>query len=89
MGVVVDLFKMRIKVSFGSLRASKSSLLLFTVYFLGMLPAAIGLSMGTIELLQGGVDLSVYVDTLAAVLSGFIAPALASTYTGFKVFEYE
>ena len=89
MGTVIDLFKMKIKVLFGSLRASKSSLLLFLVYFLGMLPATIGLSMGLIELLRKGVDLSAYVDTLAAIISGFMALALISTYTGFKVFEYE
>jgi len=90
MGLVIDLFKMKIKVLFGSLRASKTSLLLFLVYFLGMLPAAIGLSMSAVELLQRGVEfLSAYVDTLAAIISGFMALALISTYTGFKVFEYE
>jgi len=88
MGIVIDLFKMKIKVFFGSLRASKGSLLLFLVYFLGMLPATIGLSI-SIELLRGGMDLSAYVDTLAAIISGFVALALIFTYTGFKVFEYE
>ncbi len=89
MGIVIDLFKMKTKVLFGSLRASKTSLLLFLIYFLGMVPGTIGLSMSTVELLQSGVDLLAYVDTLAAIISGFMALALVSTYTGFKVFEYE
>jgi len=89
MGVVLDLYRLKLKVFYGSLRASRSSLFLFIVFSVGMLPTAFGLFAGVSLFLEGGVSLIAFTDTVAAFVSGFTALFLVSTYRGFKVFEYE
>lgn len=77
------------KVFFGSLKASKVSLILLIFYSLSMLPAVIGLLLSSISFIKETTDLMLYTNTLSALLSGLLALALMSTYRGTTAFEYE
>jgi len=89
MGIIFDLYKLKLKLFFGSLRASKGSIILLLIYTLSMLPGTIGMSMAIVDLIKKGADLTGYLDLLSTIISGFLALILLSTLRGFTAFEYE
>lgn len=89
MGILFDLYKLKVKIFLGAIRASKASMLLLAIYIIGIAPSSIGMSMIIVDAVKGGIDLLVYLDALAALISGIFAMILLSTLRGFVVFEYE
>ena len=89
MGLFLDLYKLKIKIFLGAIRSSKVSMFLVALYMLGIMPGSIGMSMVVVNLVKEGIDLSVHLDSLSALISGIIALILISTFRGFVVFEYE
>ncbi|MCW4020193.1 MAG: hypothetical protein NWF14_03060 [Candidatus Bathyarchaeota archaeon] len=89
MGRFVDLYKLKIKIFVGALKSSKINMILVALAFLGPTPGSIGMAMTVVNLVKGGIDLTVYVPVLSAIISGLLAMVLASTFRGFVVFEYE
>jgi len=89
MGLLLDLCKLKLKVFFGSLKASKVSIILFLSYSLCMIPAVSGILILSINLIKETIDLTLYTNTLSAILSAFLALNLISTYRGTTAFEYE
>lgn len=89
MGILFDLYKLKVKLFLGALRISKSSIVLLAVYALGMIPQTISMSMVVVDSVKKGIDLTVYLDALSAIISGFLVLVLLSTFKGFTAFEYE
>jgi hypothetical protein len=89
MGLLFDLYRIKMKLFFGAFRASKLSLLLLLVYILGFLPGTIGLSNLLIASIREGTDLTVYLNPLSTVISALLALTLLSTLRGYVSFEYE
>ena len=89
MGLFLNLYKLKIKIFLGAIRASKLSVLLVALYFVGVLPGSIGMSIAIINVVREGIDLTVHLDSLSTVISGVIAMILISSLRGYTVFEYE
>ena len=89
MGLILDLYKLKLKVFFGSLKASKVSIILLLSYTLSMIPAVFGILVSSINLIKETTDLTLYTNTLSSILSAFLALDLVSTYRGTTAFEYE
>ncbi len=89
MSVARDLYAFKVKVFLGALRSSRASMILVAVYVLGMLPSGIGMSLSVVNVVKGGVDITAYVNQLAALLSSVIALLLLSAYRGYVAYEYE
>jgi len=89
MGLIFELYKLKVKLFFGAIRASKGGIILLLVYSFSMLPGAVGMSMSVIEALRKNVNLSMYINMLSAILSAFTVLVLLSVYRGFIAYEYE
>jgi hypothetical protein len=89
MGLCLDLYKLKIKVFLGAVRASRASIFLVALYFVGILPGSIGMSIAVSNLVREGIDLTVHLDYLSTVTSGVVALSLISALRGYVVFEYE
>ncbi|MCK4952673.1 hypothetical protein KAS14_02685 [Candidatus Bathyarchaeota archaeon] len=89
MGLIFDVYKLKLKVFFGSLKASKLSVILLLSYSLAMIPAIVGILILSIDLIKESTDLMFYTNTLSAILSTFLALNLILTYRGTTAFEYE
>jgi len=89
MSVVRDLYMFKVKVFLGALKSSRASLLLIAVYVLGMLPSGIGVSLSVINVVKGGVDITAFLNPIAALLSSVVALLLLSAYRGYVAYEYE
>ncbi len=88
--IILDIYKLKIKVFFGSFRASKTSLALLALYALGTLPSVFGFSsMITNAVKQENANVDLYVENLAAVVSGIISVILLLSLRGYTAFEYE
>jgi len=59
------------------------------VYVLGMLPATVGMSMLIVDSVRSGVDLTIHLDVLAALISAFLALDMFVAFRGFTAFDYE
>lgn len=88
-GFILELYKLKLKVFFGSLRASKISLLLFILYSLSMVPTIFGFLFSSISFIKETGNLMFYTNTLSAILSGLLALNFVTTYRGITAFEYE
>lgn len=87
---VLSIYKFKVKTFFGAFRASKASVVLLLVYIIGFLPGISGFSITIADAIkQGGVDLEVCVETLAALLSVLMVFALILALRGYTVFEHE
>ena len=73
MGLILDLYKLKLKVFFGSLKASKISVILLLSYSLCMIPAIFGILTLTLNLIKEATDLTLYSNTLSTILSAFLA----------------
>jgi uncharacterized membrane protein len=82
-------YKLKVKVFFGSLKASKVSLFLLLFYSLSMVPGIVGIVISSVTFVKETADLLLYTNTLSAVISGLLALNLVSTYRGITAFEYE
>ncbi|MEM3693072.1 MAG: hypothetical protein QXI39_03520 [Candidatus Bathyarchaeia archaeon] len=89
MGLLLDLYRIKVKLFLGAFRASKLSLLLLFLYALGFLPGTIGMSTLLAASIKEGMDLMVYVNPLSTVISALLALILLSTFRGYVCFEYE
>ncbi len=89
MGVLLDLYKLKVKLYIGAFRASRSSMILLAVYTLSLLPTTFGMSYVVIEAVNSGVSLAFYTSIFAVIISGFISLLLVSSLRGFTAFEFE
>lgn len=89
MSVLFDLYKLKVKLFLGAFRVSKTSMVILAVYALGMIPGTIGVSTAVVKLVNEGADLTVHLEALSAIISGFLAFILLSTFRGITAFEYE
>lgn len=88
--IIFDIYKLKVKVFFGSFRSSKTSLALLALYALGFLPSVFGFSsMITSAVKQENANIDLYVENLALVISGFISVILLLALRGCTAFEYE
>jgi hypothetical protein len=88
--VILDIYKLKIKIFFGSFRASKTSLALLALYALGLLPSIFGFSfMITSAVKQENANIDMHIENLAAIISGFISLILLLALRGCTAFEYE
>jgi succinate dehydrogenase hydrophobic anchor subunit len=88
--IILDIYRLKIKIFFGSFRASKISLALLALYALGLLPSVFGFSlMITSAVNQENANIDMYIENLAAIVSGFISIILLLTLRGYTAFEYE
>jgi hypothetical protein len=88
--IVLSLYKFKVKTFFGAFRTSKASVALLLVYIIGFLPGVFSFSITIADTIkQGGVDLEVYFETLATLLSVLIVFALILSLRGYTVFEHE
>lgn len=88
--IILDIYKLKIKVFFGSFRASKASLALLALYALGFLPSVFGFSvMITNAVKQENVNIDLYIENMAAVISGLLSVIFLLSLRGYTAFEYE
>ncbi len=89
MGVARDLLAFKLKVLMGAVKSSRASMALIAIYVLGMLPSGVGMSISVVNLVKSGIDVTTYVNQLAALLSSVTALLLLSAYKGYVSYEYE
>lgn len=93
LGMILDLYTLKIKVFFGAVRASKANIILLAVYIFSFLPGTIGLSFAITNavssLRQDGANIELFINILSAVVSMVIAVAILLSLRGVTVFEYE
>lgn len=90
LNLVLNLYKLKVKVFFGAFRASKASIALLFIYILGFFPSMVSLSSAITDALrQSGSNVGVYVDFLAAAISAAMAAAILLSLRGVTAFEYE
>jgi hypothetical protein len=89
MSVARDLYAFKVKVFMGAIRSSRASMILIAIYVLGMLPSGIGMSLSVVNVVKSGIDVTAYVNQLAALLSSVTALLLLSAYRGYVAYEYE
>ncbi len=88
--IILDVYKFKVKAFFGALRISKASLALLLVYTFGFIPSVLGFSMSiTNAVRQGSVNVELYVELLAAVVSVLMLFIILLALRGYIVFEYE
>jgi hypothetical protein len=89
MGIIRDLYMLKVKVFLGAIKSSRASLLLIAVYVLGFLPSGIGMSFVVVNVVKSGVDITIYLNFLAAIFSGVFILSLFIAFRGNVAFEYE
>ncbi|MBS7627539.1 hypothetical protein KEJ36_01775, partial [Candidatus Bathyarchaeota archaeon] len=89
MGLLLDLYRIKMKIFLGAFRASKLSLLLLFLYAIGFIPGTIGMSTLLAASIKEGMDLMVYVGPLSTIISTLLALIILSTFRGYVSFEYE
>jgi len=88
-GVVLNIYKFKVKAFFGAFRASKASIVLLLAYVIGFLPSVFGFSVMITNAVRQGVYSEIYTEIIAAAASGLMALAILLALRGYTVFEYE
>jgi hypothetical protein len=89
MGVIRDLYWLKVKVFLGAIKSSRASVLLIAVYTLGLLPTVIGTSFTVVNVVKSGVDITTYLNLLASIFSGVFILMLLTAFRGYIAYEYE
>jgi len=89
MSRLLDVYFAKVKILLGTFRASKISLILIFIYLFGVVSGCFGMGMVIVEAIRKGMNLSIYVDELSALISLALAITIIAAFRGFTVFDYE
>ncbi len=89
MGLILDIYLAKVKIALGTFRVSRISLLFIFIYLFGVLFGSSVMGMAVVEALREGVNFSVYVNELSALISLALAISIIASFRGFIVFDYE
>lgn len=89
-GIILSLYRFKVKAFLGVLRASKASIALLLVYSLGLLPSIFGFSLIISNAVKAGeASIGLYIEVLASATSLFMLFAILSALRGYVAFEHE
>lgn len=89
-GLILSVYRLKVKAFFGAVRASKASVAFMLFYILSFLPSIIGFSMAVAEAVKsGGAEIGLYIEFLAAATSFLMSIAILLSLRGYTVPEYE
>jgi len=89
MSRLLDIYFAKVKIVLGAFRASRISLLLIFVYLFGVVSGSFGMGIIVVEALKEGVNFSIYINELSALISIALAVTIIAAFRGFIVFDYE